>query len=82
MGGGDEGEGGRCTDAPREATSAHQRESERVDRFDEDFLKQRDQVHFDLPLSCIGFSSSTREGRTPLNQHHLLWLCIHVCFHA
>lgn len=37
------------------------------------------ETHFDLPLSCIGFSSSTWKGRIPLNQHHLLRLCIHIC---
>lgn len=39
---------------------------------------QHSETHFDLPLSCIGFCSSAWKGRTPLNQHHLLWLCIRI----
>lgn len=39
---------------------------------DKDFrTAQRSEAPFDLPLSCIGFSS-----RTPPNQHHLLRSCI------
>lgn len=43
--------------------------------FDKDF-RAASEAPFDLPLSCVGFSSSTRRDRTPPNQHHLLWFCI------
>lgn len=58
----------------KERNSAHGRKQNGLTRI----FAHHSETLFDLPLSCIGFSSSAWKGRTPLNQHHLLRLCIRV----
>lgn len=53
----------------RERNSTHGRKPNGLTRI----FAQHSETAFDLPLSCIGFGSSAWKGRTPLNQHHLLW---------
>lgn len=65
-----------CTaERERERNSTHGRKPNGLTRI----FAQRSETAFDLPLSCIGFGSSAWKGRTPLNQHHLLWWGICVC---